>query len=186
MTIERNFLDDMKMIRLLLSFLPAWRSLNVVLLEATDAPLGEGARAIIKDLGMNPLKVFKSEHSVCSMGMGTEFFPCFFLITATSNQSHQFPTMKTLKQLEKGRSPEELIFEQPEMPANTFAVQSHVSWSADLYTFLNSSKELLDEVPGSDPKSTKGVFAQLDKNGVVNLIDIFGAKPQFTLMMVGW
>ena len=77
-TIKSNFPNDMKMIRLLLSFLPAWRSLDVVLLEATDAPLGEGARALIKDLGMNPLKVFKSERSVCNMGMGTEFFPWIF------------------------------------------------------------------------------------------------------------
>ena len=74
-TIKRNFPDDMKMIRLLVSFLPAWRSLDVVLLEAIDAPLGEGAQALIRDLGMNPLKVLRSERSVCSMGMGTEFFP---------------------------------------------------------------------------------------------------------------
>ena len=185
-SIKRNFRDNMKMIRLLLSFLPAWRSLDIVPLEAVDAPLGEGARALIKDLGMNPLKVFKSERSVCSMGLGTEFFPWIFRVTATSNQSHKFPTMKILKLPEKGRSPEELIFEEPEMPANTFAVQSHVSWSADLYTFLNSSKELLDEVPGSDPKSTKYVFAQLDKDGVFNLVDTFGGKPRFALMTVGW
>ena len=46
--------------------------------------------------------------------------------------------MKILKLLEKGRSLEELIFEEPEMSANAFAVQSHVFCSADSYTFLNS------------------------------------------------
>ena len=69
---------------------------------------------------------------------------------------------------------------------HTFAVQSHVSWSADLYPFLNSSKELLDEVPGSHPKWTKYVFAQLDKDGVFNVVDTFGGKPRFALMTVEW
>ena len=182
---KRNFSDHMKMIRLLLSFLPAWRSLDFVLLEAVDAPLGVGARALIKDPGMNPLKVFKFERSVCSMGLGAELFPWIFQVTMTSNQSHKFPTLKILKLLEKGRSPEELIFEEPEMHANTFAVQSHVSFSAELCICLNSSKELLDEVPGSDPDSTKYVFAQVDKDADFNLVDTFGGKPRLALMTVG-
>ena len=78
--------------------------------------------------------------------------------------------MKILKLLEKGCLPQELVFEEPEMLANVFAVQSPVSWTVDLYTFLNAAKRSVDDVPGSDPKSTKYVFIKLTKESVFNLV----------------
>ena len=73
-TVQRNFADGMKI-----------RTPDVVLLESVDSPLGDGCRAFLKDLGMNPLKVINSERSVSSIGMGTEFFPWIFRVMCTSN-----------------------------------------------------------------------------------------------------
>ena len=77
----------MKPVRMLLSFLRAWTTLDVVLLESADAALGEGSRTLLRDLGMNPLKIIKSERSMSSIGMGTGFFPCIFRVTSTSKQT---------------------------------------------------------------------------------------------------
>ena len=180
-TVKRNFGNDMKMVRLLLSFLPAWSTLDVVLLKSADVALGEGSRTLLKALGMNPPKIIKSERSVSSIGMGTKIFPCSFRVTSTSNQSGKFPTMKTVKLLEKGRSPKDLVLEEPEMPANVFVVQSHVSWTADLYIFLNATKDSVDEVPRSDPKSTKYAFAGFTKELLFNLVDKSGGNLDLRL-----
>jgi hypothetical protein len=102
----------------------------------------------MKDLGLNPRRVINTERSMCSLGLGTEYFPWIFGITSTSNQSSKPPSLKISELLQKARSPEELIFQEPETPTDMFAIQSHVACSSDLCTFLSATKEALDEVPG--------------------------------------
>ena len=78
MIIKRFFSNDMKMIRLLLSFLPAWRSLDVVLPETTHAPLGEEAGALIQEAGMKLFEGFQVRMLHLQYGDGHRVFSVHF------------------------------------------------------------------------------------------------------------
>ena len=185
-TVKRSFADDMKCVKTLLNHLPTWRILDVVLLDSADSALGDGSKVLLKDLPFTPDRAIKAERAVCSPGLGTEFFPWVFRITSTSNSGHKQPKLRILKLLEKGRSPKELVFEEPEMPKNLYAIQSHVAWSTDLYMLLDSTKDKLDEVPGSDPKATKYIFSELSEEVINTVVTTFGGKPRFALMPIEW
>ena len=121
----------------------------MVLLDSADSALRDGSKILLKDLAFTPDRAIKAERSVCSLGLGTEFFPWVFHIVSTSNSGHKQPKLRILKLLEKSRPSKELVFEEPEMPKDLHAIQSHVAWSVDLYMLLDSTKDKLDEVPGS-------------------------------------
>ena len=185
-TVKRSFADDMKCVKTLLNHLPTWRTLDVVLLDSADSDLGHGSKILLKDLAFTPDRAIKAERLVCSLCLGTEFFPWVFRITSTSNSGHKQPKLCILKLPEKGRPPKELVFEESEMPKDPYAIQSHVAWSADLYMLLDSTKDKVDEVPWSDNKATKYIFSELYEEVINTVVTTFGGKPRFALMPFEW
>ena len=113
-----------------------WSSVCVLLLDSDKKSLLEHTRALGKAFHLNLPAVMVTDCVVVSMGMQTPWFVWMMDFRPKSVATVKPLVMKTTKLFQRGVNRSEDNFHDPDLPADIFVLQAHVSWLPELYQFL--------------------------------------------------
>lgn len=165
--------------------------LVVVLLRQSQAepeqPFIQRAFAATEKLHISARMLMTTDRPVGSAVRATSYQPWVWKTTHASRNSSQQPTYKMIPMMNPGHDPTVKVF-SPDMDCvhSQMAVQYHIQWEDELFTYLKTSKKEHAVMPGKDPAHTRVVYLPLDREQARGLVEELGRKPRFAVMPVPW
>lgn len=165
--------------------------LVVVLLRQAHAepeqPFIQRAFAATEKLQISARMIMTTDRSVGSAVRATTYQPWVWKTTHASRNSAQQPIYKMVPMMNPGHDPTVKIFDpDQECVRSQMALQYHLQWEEELFSYLKMSKRDLAVMPGKDPAHTRVAYLPMDKDQAVRVVEDLGRKPRFALMPIPW
>ena len=96
------------------------------------------------------------------------------------------PTYKLLRLMTPGAEVDKVVFHEPHVQDNQYAVQVHNDLINGLLGSIGLNSDEVYLLPGTDPRSSKLFFTELNEEQVNTVVSQFGSKPRFQIQPVEW
>ena len=177
-------------IKRLLSNLPMLGRFVAILLEPVsddDRPsFLNRALALNSNLPFGRDKLQMADRSLMHIRTHDRFDVWIASSTRDSRNLSPPPTYKLLRLMTPRAEVDKVVFHEPDVRDNQYAVQVHNDLINGLLGSigLNSDEVLL--LPGTEPRNTKLFFTELNEEQVNTVVSQFGSKPRFQIQPVEW
>ena len=183
-TLRKDLVTAMDNMKALFALRPEWHTVDVLVLDPADGALFDEGPRMLRDLLVNPARIYRGDRGVNSRGLKTVWTPWLIRFTGPAAATARQPEFRTLSLFSSGMDPEEIIFEEPAMKDSLMAVVAHVTWAEELCNHFEMTRHQLSETPGPDARYTKVYFMELSCQDMCDLVEKYGAKPRFGLMTI--
>ena len=96
------------------------------------------------------------------------------------------PTYKLLRLMTPGAEVDKVVFHEPDVRDNQYAVQVHNDLVNGLLGSIGLNSDEVHLLPGTDPRNSKLFFRELNEEQMNTLVSQFGSKPRFQIQPVEW
>ena len=96
------------------------------------------------------------------------------------------PTYKLLRLMTPGAEVDKVVFHEPDVRDNQYAIQVHNDLINGLLGSIGLNSDEVHLLPGTDPRNSKLFFTQLNEEQVNTVVSQFGSKPGFQIEPVEW
>ena len=172
----------------LIRMLPTLGTLAYVVFDLEQKQLVYDGLKLAEKLPWNLDKILLTDRKISSVatGLNKQWFAWVLFSTHISRHSNRQPRFKSLGLQTPGRSPNDQLFQEPEMPEDLYAIHAHKSWIESAYDLLKLNKHTACESSGKDGKDTRLFFANVDSMILNEVVDKFGSQPHFAIMSIPW
>ena len=96
------------------------------------------------------------------------------------------PTYKLLRLMTPGAEVDKVVFHEPHVRDNQYAIQVHNDLINGLLGSIGFNSDEVHLLPGTDPRNSKLFFTELNEEQVNTVVSQFGSKPRFQIQPVEW
>ena len=111
------------------------------------------------------------------------------LIASSTRDSRNLsppPTYKLLRLMTPGAEVDKVVFHEPDVQDNQYAVQVHNDLINGLLGSIGLNSDEVHLLPGTDPRNSRLFFTELNEEQVNTVVSQFGSKPRFQIQAVEW
>ena len=178
-------------IKRLLADLPMLGRFVAILLEPVsdddDRPsFLNRALALKSNLPFGCEKLQMADRSLMHMRTHDRFDVWIASSTRDSKSLSPPPTYKLLRLMTPGAEVDKVVFHEPDVRDNQYAVQVHNDIVNGLLGSIGMNFDEVHLLPGTDPGNSKLFFTELNEEQVNTVVSQFGSKPRFQIQPVEW
>ena len=89
------------------------------------------------------------------------------------------PTYKLLRLMTPGAEVDKVVFHEPDVRDNQYAIQVHSDLINGLLGAIGLNSDEVHLLPGTDPRNSKLFLTELNEEQVNTVVSQFGSKPRF-------
>ena len=178
-------------IKRLLADLPMLGRFVAILLEPVSDDDGRysflnRALALNSNLPFGCAKLQMADRSLMHMRTHDRFDVWIASSTRDSRSLSPPPTYKLLRLMTPGAEVDKVVFHEPDVRDNQYAVQVHNDLINGLLGSIGLNSDEVHLLPGTDPRNSKLFFTELNEEQVNTVVSQFGSKPRFQIQPVEW
>ena len=96
------------------------------------------------------------------------------------------PTYKLLRLMTPGAEVDKMVFHEPDVRDNQYAIQVHNDLINGLLGSIGLDSDEVHLLPGTDPRNSKLFFTDLNEEQMNTVVSQIGSKPRFQIQPVEW
>ena len=96
------------------------------------------------------------------------------------------PTYKLLRLMTPGAEVDKVVFHEPDVRDNQYAIQVHSDLINGLLGAIRLTSDEVHLLPGTDPRNSKLFSTELNEEQVNAPVSQFGSKPRYQIQPVEW